>query len=42
MKVSEVVDRAARGAFAYSKLQSLTAEDLPAIKAATDVLRSVA
>jgi hypothetical protein len=42
IKVSEVVDRAAKGAFAYSKLQSLTAEDLPAIKAATDVLRSVA
>jgi hypothetical protein len=42
MKVSEVVDRAAKGAFAYSNLQRLTAEDLPAIKAATDVLRRVA
>ena len=33
---------AAKGTFAYSNLQRLTAEDLPAIKAATDVLRSVA
>jgi hypothetical protein len=42
MKVSEVVDRAAKGTFAYSNLQRLTPEDVPAIKAATDVLRRVA
>src|SRR5262245_45230756 len=42
MKVSEVVDRAAKGSFAYSNLQRLTAKDLPAIKAATDVLRRIA
>jgi hypothetical protein len=41
MKVAEVVDRAAKGTFAYSSLQRLTARDLPAIKAATDVLRRV-
>ncbi|HEU0142703.1 MAG TPA: Rad52/Rad22 family DNA repair protein [Bryobacteraceae bacterium] len=41
MKVAEVVDRAAKGAFAYSRLHRVTAGDLPAIQAATAVLRRV-
>ena len=41
MTVAQVVDRAAKGAFTFSGLQRLTAENLPAIQAATNVLRGV-
>jgi hypothetical protein len=41
MKVSEVIDRAAKGAFQFTKLQRLTADSLPALTAAIDVLRQV-
>jgi hypothetical protein len=41
MKVSEVIDRAAKGAFRFTKLQRLTADSLPALTAAIDVLRQV-
>jgi hypothetical protein len=42
MKVSDVVDRAAKGAFRFSDRQGLTLEALPAIKAAIKVLREIA
>jgi len=41
MKVSDVVDRAAKGAFRFVGLQRLTPDSLPALKAAIDVLRQV-
>jgi hypothetical protein len=41
MKVSDVVDRAARGAFRFSGLQRLPMEALPKIKAAIEILRQV-
>jgi hypothetical protein len=41
MTVAQVVDRAAKGAFTFSGLQRLTAENLPATQAATNVLRGV-
>jgi hypothetical protein len=42
MKVSAVVDRAAKGAFRFMDLQRLTLEALPALKAAAAILRQVA
>ena len=42
MKVGEVVNRAAKGAFTYDQLRQLTVGQIDAIKAATDVLRKVA
>jgi hypothetical protein len=41
IKVSDVIDRAAKGAFRFAGLQRLTPESLPALKAAIDVLRQV-
>ena len=41
MKVSEVVNKAAKGAFTYEKIKQLTPGHIPAMKAATDVLRKV-
>jgi len=41
MKVSDVVDRAARGDFRFGGLQRLTMEALPKIRAAIDILRQV-
>jgi hypothetical protein len=41
MKVAEVVNRAANGAFTYEKIKQLTRDHIPAMKAATDVLRKV-
>jgi hypothetical protein len=41
MKVAEVVDRAAKGAFTYEKIKQLTPDYIAAMKAATDVLRKV-
>lgn len=41
MKVEQVVNRAAKGAFTYDQLRQLTVGDIDAMKAATDVLRSV-
>jgi hypothetical protein len=41
MKVSDVIDRAAKGAFRFAVLQRLTLDSLPALKAAIDVLRQV-
>jgi hypothetical protein len=42
MKLAEVVDKAAKGAFTYEKIKQLTPDYIPAMKAATDVLRKVA
>ena len=41
MKVADVVNRAAKGAFTFANLQRLTLDSLSAIQAATDVLRKV-
>jgi hypothetical protein len=41
MKVSDVIDRAAKGAFRFAGLQRLTLDSLPALKAAIDVLSQV-
>jgi hypothetical protein len=41
MRVSDVIDRAAKGAFRFAELQRLTAESLPVLIAATDILRRV-
>lgn len=41
MKVSDVIDRAAKGAFRFAGLQRLTMDSLPALEAAIDVLRQV-
>ena len=41
MKVGEVVDRAARGTFTYERIKQLTLDHIPAMKAATEVLRKV-
>jgi len=41
MKVSDVIDRAAKGAFRFGDLRRLTADSLPAVTAATDLLRQV-
>jgi hypothetical protein len=42
MKVSDVVDRAAGGAFRFADLQRLTVEALPALRAAIEILRQTA
>ena len=42
MKVSDVVDRAAKGAFRFGELQRLTLDALPALQAATEILRQIA
>lgn len=41
MKVSDVVDRAAKGAFRFADLRKLTPEALPAVKGAIEILRQV-
>jgi hypothetical protein len=41
MKVSDVIDRAAKGAFRFGELQRLTVDSLPAVTAAIDALRQV-
>jgi len=41
MRVSDVIDRAAKGAFRFAELQRVTVESLPALMAATDILRHV-
>ena len=41
MKVSDVIDRAAKGTFRFAGLQRLTLDSLPALMAAIDVLRQV-
>jgi hypothetical protein len=41
MTVADVIDRAAKGAFRFGELRRLTADSLPAITAARDVLRQV-
>jgi hypothetical protein len=41
MKVSDVIDRAAKGAFRFGELRRITADSLPAVTAARDVLRQV-
>ena len=41
MKVSAVIDRAAKGAFRFGELRRLTVDFLPAVTAARDVLRQV-
>jgi len=41
MKVSEVVDGAAKGAFRFADLQRLNLEALPALRAAIEILRQV-
>jgi hypothetical protein len=41
MRVSDVIDRAAKGAFRFAELQRLAVESLPALIAATDLLRQV-
>jgi hypothetical protein len=42
IKVSDVVDRVAKGAFRFGDLQRLTLDDLPALRAAVEILRQVA
>jgi hypothetical protein len=42
MKVSDVVDRAAKGAFRFADLRRLRLDELPALRAAVEVLRQVA
>ena len=42
LKLAEVVDRAAKGAFRFADLQRLTPEAVPALQAATQILRRVA
>jgi hypothetical protein len=42
MKVAEVVNRAAEGAFTYEQIKQLTVGYIPGMKAATDILRKVA
>jgi hypothetical protein len=41
MKMDAVVDRAVKGAFTYQEIMQLTVSHIPAMKAATDVLRKV-
>jgi hypothetical protein len=41
MKVSDVVDRAAKGAFRFGDLRRLTPEALPAVKEAIEILRQL-
>jgi hypothetical protein len=41
MKVADVVDRAAKGAFRFTDLQRLTLDDLPVLRAAVEILRQV-
>jgi hypothetical protein len=41
MNVAELVNRAAKGAFIYEKIKQLTLDHIPAMKAATDILRKV-
>ena len=42
LKLAEVVDRAAKGAFRFADLQRLTPEAVPALDAATQLLQRVA
>ena len=42
MKVSDVEDKAANGAFRFPNLQRLTVEALPALRAAIEILRQIA
>ena len=42
LKLAEVVDRAAKGAFRFADLQRLTPDAVPALQAATQILRRVA
>ena len=42
LKLPEVVDRAAKGAFRFADLQRLTPDAVPAIRAATQILQRVA
>ena len=42
MKVAEVVNRAAKGAFTYEGIKQLKVDQIPAMKTATEVLRKVA
>jgi hypothetical protein len=42
LKLAEVVDRAAKGAFRFTDLQRLTPNAVPAIQAATQILQRVA
>jgi hypothetical protein len=41
MKVSDVINGAAKGAFRFGELQRLTADSLPAVAAAVELLRKV-
>jgi hypothetical protein len=41
MKVAEVVNRAAKGAFTYQQINELTGDQIAAMKTTTDVLRKV-
>jgi hypothetical protein len=41
MNLAAVVDRAAKEAFTYRQINELTVNHIPAMKAATDVLRKV-
>ena len=42
LKLAEVIDRAAKGAFRFTDLQQLTPNAVPAIRAATQILQRVA
>jgi hypothetical protein len=42
LKLAEVIDRAAKGAFRFTDLQKLTPNAVPAIRAATQILQRVA
>jgi hypothetical protein len=41
IKVSDVIDRAAKGAFRFTDLRRLAPDALPALKTATELLRQV-
>ena len=41
MKMAEVVNKAAKGAFTYEKINQLTVDHIPAMKTAREVLRKV-
>ena len=42
LKLAEVIDRAAKGTFRFTDLQTLTPNAVPAIRAATQILQRVA
>ena len=42
LKLAEVIDRAAKGAFRFADLQWLTPDAVPALQAAAQILRRVA